>query len=220
MKKRIYFAIFVFAAAIVSTGVVFAGAGPARVPVQSDENGTTTSVTPIRVQGNATSAEAQSQARSQATTTAQKAKGETKGSEMAEERRSQVATAVQQMLQLADRTGGIGQQVRVIAQAQNQKQEEAETALLEVENRSALVKLVAGPNFGQINKTRRLLEENRLELQRLDGLKDQVVGDTDRVSLANQIETIEEANLAIEKALEDAESKFSFLGWMFKRLAK
>ena len=46
------------------------------------------------------------------------------GSAMAEQRRSQVANAVHEMLQVAERNGGIGEQVRVIAQAQNQNQEQ------------------------------------------------------------------------------------------------
>lgn len=131
------------------------------------------------------------------------------------ERRSQVANAVQEMLRVADRNGGIGAQVRVIAQAQNQNREELEGSLEKVRGRSGAAKFLVGPNYGEINNAEKLLEQNREKIQELNEIKSQLLY-SDQQILAQQIKFLEQANIQIQNELDNAGTGFSLLGWMFK----
>lgn len=146
--------------------------------------------------------------------------GDKEPNAMALQRRSEVANAVQLMLQVADREGGIGEQVRVIAQNQNKNQEEIENNLEEVENRGEVAKFLIGPNYGQIKNTEKLLEQNRLHISQLNEIKTQLTNEDDIEIIADQIEVLEQANVQIENALENEEKSFSLFGWMFKLLSK
>ena len=142
------------------------------------------------------------------------------GSEMANERRSEVANAVQKMLQVADRSGGIGEQVRVIAQNQEENQEELEVSLEKIQKRGGFVKFLIGPKYGEINNARKMLEQNKLEIQELNELKDQLTNQAEQDALAEQIEVLEEVNLEIENSLNTGQKGASMFGWMFKLFSK
>lgn len=140
------------------------------------------------------------------------------GTANATQRRSEVANAVQEMLQIADRNGGIGQQVRTIAQAQNQEQEKLEASLQKVQDRSSFTKFFVGPNYGEIKNAEKIMEQNREKIQQLTGLKD-MVSLTDQQLLGEQIQVLEQANLQIQNHLNNAEKSFSLFGWMFRIFA-
>lgn len=142
------------------------------------------------------------------------------GSMIAEQRRSQVANAVQEMLKVADRNGGIGQQVKVIAQNQNQNQEKIEESLKKAQDRSAFAKFIVGPNYGEINKAKKLLDQNREQIKELNQVKNQLIYQGDQQALTQQIQTLEKAALEIENSLGMSEKGFSVLGWMFRMFSK
>jgi len=142
------------------------------------------------------------------------------GSEMAQQKRSQVATAVQEMLQVADRNGGIGQQVRVIAQTQTQNQEQVETSLQKIQSRSGFAKFFVGPNYGEINNAQEILDQNHAQIAQLNQIKNQLTNQADQETLTEQIQLLEQANLEIETSLGTEQKGFSLFGWMFKAFAK
>jgi len=135
---------------------------------------------------------------------------------MGEQRRSVVANAVQEMLQLADRTGGIGQQIRLIAQTQTQNQEKLEAGLLKVQNRNGFAKFLIGPNYGEINKAQKILEQNREQIQQLNQIKNQLTNKGYSKTLTEQTQTLEQTNLQVEESLGKAQKGFSLFGWMFR----
>jgi len=140
--------------------------------------------------------------------------------EMAVQRKSQVADAVQEMLQVAERNGGIGQQVRTIAQAQNQNQEKLETSLQKVQSRSGLAKFFVGPNYGEINSAKKILEQNREQIQQLNQIKNQLINWSDQQQLTEQTQLLEQANLEIENSLNASQKGFSLFGWLFRAFSK
>lgn len=162
----------------------------------------------VKNQGEANQIQASEQ---QGTQTGNKA-----GSAMAEQRRSNVANAVQEMLQVADRNGGIGQQVKTIAQTQAQNQEKLETSLQKVQSRSGFAKFFVGPNYGEINNAKKILEQNKEQIKQLNQVKNQLANQGDQQTLTEQIKTLEQANLEIENSLGTAQKGFSLLGWMFR----
>ncbi len=134
----------------------------------------------------------------------------------AQERRSQVANAVQEMLQVAERNQGIGEQVRTIAQAQNQNQEKIEESLVKIQNRNQLVRFIIGPNYSEINSAKKLLEQNQEQANQLNQIKNQLINQADQEVLMEQIQTLNQASLEIENSLNNSQKSFSLLGWMFK----
>jgi len=142
------------------------------------------------------------------------------GSALAEQRRSQVANAVQEMLQVAERNGGIGQQIKTIAQNQNQNQEKIEASLQNVQNRSGFVKFFIGANYGEINNAKKILAQNQERIQQLNQFKNQLSNQVDQQQLTEQVQTLEQANIQIENSLETAQNGFSLFGWMFRLFSK
>ncbi len=142
--------------------------------------------------------------------------GNKSGSAVAEQRRSKVANAVQEMLQVADRNGGIGQQVKTIAQTQTQNQEKLESSLQKVQSRSGFAKFFVGPNYGEINNAKKILEQNKEQIKQLNEVKNQLANQGDQQTLTEQIKTLEQANLEIENSLGTAQKGFSLFGWMFR----
>jgi len=142
------------------------------------------------------------------------------GSVVAEQRKSQVANAVHEMLQVAERNGGIGEQVRTIAQAQNQNQEQLEISLEKVQKRNEFAKLFFGPDYEEINKAEQVLVQNREQIEQLNQLQNQLTNPEDQQVLTQQIQLLEQANLEIENSLNGEKGGFSLLGWMFKLFNK
>ncbi|MFA6300721.1 MAG: hypothetical protein WC609_00005 [Candidatus Paceibacterota bacterium] len=141
--------------------------------------------------------------------------GQESESDVATQRRSVVANAVQEMLQIADRNGGIGEQVKTIAQAQNQNQEKIEVSLAKAQDKSGFAKFFFGPNYGEILNAEKLLEQNREQIKQLNEIKNQLINKGDEQALAVQIKTLEQANLEIENSLVKEKSGFSLFGWLF-----
>lgn len=139
---------------------------------------------------------------------------------IAVQRRSQVSSAVQEMLQIAERNGGIGQQVKTIVETQTQKHEELEISLGKVQGRSNFIKFFIGPNYGEINNAQKLLAQSREQIEQLNQVRDQLASQGDTQVLAEQIQILEQANSQIADSLQNAQKGFSFLGWMFRLFSK
>ncbi len=138
----------------------------------------------------------------------------------AEQRRSRVANAVQQMLQISERNGGIGQQVKTIAQTQTQNQEKLEASLQKIQSRGKFAKFFIGPNYNEINSAQKVLEKNQEQIKQLNQIKTQLSNPDDAQTLTQQIQILEQVNLQIENSLQNAQKEFSLFGWMFKLFSK
>ena len=145
---------------------------------------------------------------------------EQNGTTTATQRRSRVANAVQEMLQLAERNDSVGEQIRTIAQNQNQNQEKIEASLEKAQSRSSFARFFIGANYGEINKAQKLMEQNREQIELLDKIKNQLTNEDDAQILTRQIQVMEQADLQIENSLQNTEKGFSLFGWMFRLFAK
>lgn len=137
-------------------------------------------------------------------------------SQIAQQRMSRVAQAVHEMLQIAERDEGIGQQVRIIAQSQNQ--EKIEMKLEKVQKRRNFVKFLLGPNHQEIKNAEKLLKQNREQIQELN--QAELENSEDQQKLKEQIQVLETADQEIGDSLKKSKKGFSLLGWMFKLFAK
>lgn len=134
----------------------------------------------------------------------------------AEERRSRVSNAVQEMLSVAERNQGVGEQIRVVAQEQNRIQEEAEGALKTANNRGRFMKFIIGPDFRHLKTVEERLENHTQNLNELQELREQVQNEEDKVLLNAQIEVMENVKQELEEQVAENKKGFSLFGWLFK----
>lgn len=132
------------------------------------------------------------------------------------QKKSQVASAVQEMLKIADRNGGIGQQVRIIAQNQNQNQENLGKNVENIQSRGGFMKLLVGPDYGQIKDSQKILEQNKEQIRQLNQIKTKLSNEEDEQQLQQQIMILEQANQEIASELEKTQTGFSLFGWLNK----
>jgi len=132
------------------------------------------------------------------------------------ERRSEVANAVHLLLESADRSGGIGEQVRIIAQEQNKKYEEVEVLVEKIEKRGSFAKFFIGPDFDNIKKAKDSLKENKDKVEELEDLKKQIKDKEELENIEEQISVLKNVESEISEILNREETRFSLFGWLSK----
>ncbi|MCK5084446.1 MAG: hypothetical protein KAQ64_02225 [Candidatus Pacebacteria bacterium] len=137
-----------------------------------------------------------------------------------EQRRSRVASAVQEMLAVADRNPGVGKQIRTIAQNQNQEQEEMEVVLEVAKKRNGVVKFLIGPNYKELKKAENRLEEYKNRLGKLNNLRVQLENSSDIEVLTQQIQIMEQIGAELENEVDKEKQGISLFGWLFRWFAK
>src|SRR4030042_2005937 len=145
------------------------------------------------------------------------AKSENSGGVNGEAHRSKVANFVQTLLNVADREeGGIGEQVRVIAQEQEQSQEETADQIESIEKRNKVKTFLIGTNYKNIGAFRSEMVQVRNRIEKLTRLMEQAENEEDKTALQEQIQTMEQEATSIEAFLKANEDKFSLFGWVVK----
>jgi hypothetical protein len=152
------------------------------------------------------------------TATGQQSQNQTNGT--AVQRRSIAANAVQGMLQIAERNQGIGQQIREIAQAQNQNQEQIESGLAQIKNRGQLKKFFFGPDYKNLNLIEERLANHEEKLEQLKQLTTQITNEADSTKLQEQITVIEQVKEELRKEVDEEGGGFSLFGWLNKLFIK
>jgi hypothetical protein len=145
-----------------------------------------------------------------------KDKKENKGQVNAESHRSTVATFVQSLLAVADREGGIGQQVKVIAQQQNDSKEKVAESIDKVEKRGKVKTFFFGSDYKNLGDLRSEMVKTKNQIEQLKRLADKAENETDKTELQNQIKTLEQEQTNINSFITTNESKFSLFGWAVK----
>lgn len=135
---------------------------------------------------------------------------------MPEQRKSIVANAIKEMIKVAESNGVIGQEIKTIAQTQTQNQEKLEIGIQKTKSRSGFAKFFIGPNYGEIKKSQKLLEQSKEQIQELNKLRTQIINQGDQLQIVEQVQLLEQANQQIENSLNEAQKGFSLFGWMFR----
>ncbi len=134
----------------------------------------------------------------------------------AEQHSSAVANFVQSLLQVADREKGIGEQVRIIAQQQNQSIGTVMQAVEKVQTRGKVKTFFFGSDYKNLGTLRSEIVRTRNRLEQLNRLMKNVQNEGDRTELQNQIRLLEEEQVKIENFIKFQEGKFSLFGWLVK----
>lgn len=141
-----------------------------------------------------------------------------KGQSVKQQRRSQVANAIQNMIRISEKNEGIGEQVRVIAQNQNRIHIDLEKNLEKIQERSRVMNFLVGPNYKAINQAKKIMTENKEQIQQLKEVKQQLQNELDVEELAEQIKQLEQVQIDAENDLKNVKKGFSLFGWLNKLL--
>jgi len=145
---------------------------------------------------------------------------ETHGSQMSETHRSVVASFVHSLLNVADREGGIGSQVRVVAQSQNESASTTAEAMVKVESRGALHTFLVGSDYKNLGVIRNEVASTTANLLKLKTLLSQATNDADKAELNAQITALETEQSTVEAYVSVHENAFSLFGWLNKLFNK
>ncbi len=133
-----------------------------------------------------------------------------------EAHRNAVANFVQNLLQFADREEGIGEQVRNIAQQQNQSTDTTVQAMEKIKTRSQVKTFFFGSDYKNLGVLRSETIQTRNRLEQLNRLIENVQNEGDKTGLQNQTQILEQEQVKIENFIKTQESKFSLFGWLTK----
>jgi len=143
--------------------------------------------------------------------------------------RSVVANFVQNLLKAASSTeGGIGQQVRVIAQQQNDSDTTTTEAITKVNNRGKIKIFLIGSDYRNLGALRSEIVHTRNRISQLTRLIQNATGTsatgtattTATTTIQAQIQALEQEQTRIENFIKAQEGKFSLFGWLLKLFSK
>lgn len=136
----------------------------------------------------------------------------------AEQYRNRANNFVQNLLKIAERKDGVGQQIRTIAQEQNQSEDKTIQAMKKIQTRSRIKTFLMGSDYKNLGILRSELIQTRNRLEQLKRLMANVENEGDKTELQNQVKTLEQEQEKIENFIRDQEGKFSLFGWLVKWL--
>jgi len=128
---------------------------------------------------------------------------------------SEVAIQVQEMLKVRTE-GGIGEQVREIAKAQNQAQNQIQEHLNKLDKKNKFWKFIFGPNYQALGDLSQQLEQNQLRIQTLQTLQNQLTNQADQTMIQEAIEAMIQQNTALQEMVNAQNQAGSLLGWLVK----
>jgi len=134
----------------------------------------------------------------------------------AESHRSAVATFVQTLRATAERDGGIGTKVRVVAQSQSDAASTTIDAMTKIENRNKAASFFFGTDWKSAGAIRSAIAQNDADIRNLEKLVSLTSSASVRAELEAEIEILENARRDLEDFVTSHEEKFSLLGWFTK----
>jgi len=133
------------------------------------------------------------------------------------EHQSATATFVQNLLNVADKEqGGIGEQVRVVAQQQNESKDKIADAIDKIKNKSKIKTFLIGTDYKNIGQLRSEMVKTRNQIDWLKKLLDKTTSEESKTALQGQTQVLEQEQQKIEDFIKTNESKFSLFGWFVK----
>ena len=151
------------------------------------------------------------------TTNAKNATSSEKGQLNAEEHKSAVANFVQSLHAVADNEqGGIGQQVRVIAQQQNDSETTTVQALEKIQSRNKIKTFLMGSDYKNLGTLRSEIVTTQNRINQLNNLLPNIQNASDTAEIQDQIQTLGQQQTQINNFITAQENKFSLFGWLAK----
>ena len=128
-----------------------------------------------------------------------------------------VSTQVQELIDTVGVKSNIGQQVKEIAQNQQKNQEKIKSAYYELKNRGQLIRLFVGSDKKMTQALELMNEENRLTIEKLEGMKNLTNNQTELAQLQDTIGILLTQNGYLEEKIATEKQANGLFGW-FTRL--
>jgi hypothetical protein len=138
------------------------------------------------------------------------------GERMSEAHRSVVATFVKSLLADANRDGGIGEEVRAVAQSQNDSASTTADAIVKVENRSKVMSFLFGTDWKNLGAIRSEIAKGNGDMQRLESALNKTTDASVRADLTTQIATLKAEQDKVQAFVDAHANSFSLFGWFTK----
>lgn len=129
---------------------------------------------------------------------------------------SNAALKVEELLITKILQGGIGDQIRQVAQEQKTAQQEIQAELGKVDNRGGLLKSIIGPDFKALKNMQKQVEQNQLHIQQLTQLRDQIPNEGDTAQVQEMIQILTNQNNSLQDKINLEEQFGSLFGWLFR----
>jgi hypothetical protein len=139
-----------------------------------------------------------------------------------EKHRSEMATFVQKLLDVADRENGngIGEEVKAVAAEQDESKDKVADAINKIKNRNALKTFLIGTDYKNIGELRSDTVKTENQINQLKILLEKTATQENKTTLQAQIQTLEQEQQKIENFIKTNEDKFSLFGWFVKLFNK
>lgn len=140
------------------------------------------------------------------------------GQLIAQAHRTAVAEFAESLLQVAEREDdggtGLGERIRIIAQAEKEDEPMTTTAIERVAFRSAFSSFVFGSDREHLRLLKNSLRETGKRLTDLATIRESTVDPITRAMLLTQIERLKKDQDILQKFTTAHENRFGFLGWV------
>jgi len=135
-----------------------------------------------------------------------------------------VSTACQNMLTVASRVAtenqSLSNEIQTAAQAQIKFQDQVNQSLDKAESRSGFAKFFVGPNYKELGNVKQAMDQNQVQIQKLNQIAAQINNTSDQTELRNQIQILEAQNTSLGEQLKKDVSGFSLFGWLNRWINK
>lgn len=138
---------------------------------------------------------------------------------VAVEHMSIVAQKVQELLQVRT-TGGVGDQVRIIAQEQNKSQDQIQLQLDKIGVKGSLAKALFGPDYKALESLEQQMEQNQLRIEKLQELKLEFTNTGDQTAVQETIDALIQENTSLQEILSFEGGTKSLFGWLVRLFVK
>lgn len=133
-----------------------------------------------------------------------------------DQHKSFVAKFVESLNKVADSDKKIGEQVREIAKAQHENDENVANAVDEVQNRGKFKTFLIDTDYKNIGKIRSESVNTEQRIEKLQKLVDQATTQSVKDSLLAEIAAIKAEQVKLDTFIKQHESTFSLFGWFAK----
>lgn len=138
------------------------------------------------------------------------------GSENGDDNGNEVSVRVRALLDVADRDGGIGKDVREIAHEFASSSERADGEREDVEGRPAWMIFLVGADYKSLGALRSEVAVTQNTINRLEDARDRATDASVKATLDVQIEALVASASSTEAYVKAHEEVFSIFGWFFK----
>lgn len=137
-----------------------------------------------------------------------------------DEHKSEVAIVVKSLLSIANRDGGIGEDVRLVAQEQSSTSARVKKDMDEVNGESKIKVFFFGTSYKNTGDLRSTIVTTQNHIDRLKKAQDKTASASIKADLEVQIKALEEVSVSTQTFVDAHEGKFSLLGWLIRPFSK